>query len=165
MNLRVFEQTLNEAIALPKPKSDFSGLKWGARLEGSRVYRFKMGGHDYLLDFTIDTYLTEMNYILRWDVRTMKKEFELVPLDNPFELTDIITKANVETIRDIQKGGYQVSGLKMYYVREPNEEKNVRAIVFNRAIHKAFEELGLKYDTEVNEIRGIVLYEFTFREK
>jgi hypothetical protein len=95
----------------------------------------------------------------------MKKEFELVSMDNPFELTDVITKANVETIRDIQKGGYQVSGLKMYYVQEPNETKNVRAIIFNRAIHKAFEELGLKYDMEVIDNKSIVVYEFTFREK
>jgi hypothetical protein len=126
MHVQSFEDFLNEAVSLGKPKSDFSGLKWGARLEGERVYKFKSGGHGYILDFTIDTYVTQKDYILRWDLRTEKEEFKLVKNEEPFELSGAITNACVEVISDLQKGGYGVIGLKIFYSIEPGEEKERR---------------------------------------
>jgi hypothetical protein len=149
MKLLNFKSFILESASFKK-KEDFSGKKWGAQLMGSRVYNFKSGGHDYILDFTIPEYNPDgqggHSYILRSDIRTKKKEFELVQSGNPFELSSTVKEIHKDVLQDLKLHGYKVDGLKIYYSREPNETKNVRSIFFNRAINSALKDLGIKYD-------------------
>lgn len=131
-----------------KQKEDFSGKKWGAQLMGTRVYQFKSGGHDYILDFVIDNYISDKEYVLRSDIKTKKKEFELVKTSSPFELVSTVKEIHKEVLEDLEKHGYDIKGLKLYYSMEPDEKKNVRAIFFNRAITSALSELGIKYNAK-----------------
>jgi hypothetical protein len=155
---------VNEAASY-KQKSDFSGKKWGAQLMGDRVYQFKSGGHDYVLDFVIDEYISNTEYILRSDIRTKGKEFELVKSGSPFELISTVKEIHSDVLQDLKANGYTVKGLKLYYSREPDETKNTRATIFNRAVVSALAELGIKYnvtdhiDTRLNKH----IYEYQFR--
>lgn len=148
-----------------KKKSDFSGIKWGATLIGNREYTFKSGGHDYILIFNIDQVLSDKEYILTSDIRTKKKEFELIKSQNPFELSSTVKDIHKEVLEDFKKYGYDVKGLKIYYSREPGETKNVRAIFFNRAINSALKDLGIKYDTKdfVDIKSDKYVYEYKFK--
>ena len=161
---------VNEAAAY-KQKEEFSGKKYGARLEGSRIYTFKSGGHDYILDFTIDEYLPipnkkgEYSYILRSDIRTKKKEFELVQSASPFELIATVKDIHKLVLEDLKSNGYLVEGLKLYYSMEPGEEKNVRAVFFNRAVTAAFSDLKISYDvaTSVDARLQKSIYDYKFK--
>ena len=77
MKLLDFKSFILESASFKK-KEDFSGKKWGAQLMGSRVYNFKSGGQDYILDFTVEQYnpidKNNFSYVLRFDIRTKKKE-------------------------------------------------------------------------------------------
>jgi hypothetical protein len=149
------ESLVNEAAAY-KQKEDFSGKKYGTHLAGSRIYTFKSGGHDYILDFTIDEYIPVPNkkgeyyYILRSDIRTKKKEFELVQSGAPFELISTVKDIHKLVLEDLKNHGWTVKGLKLYYSIEPGEEKNVRAVFFNRAVTSAFSDLKISYDVETS---------------
>jgi hypothetical protein len=149
MKLLDFKSFILESASFKK-KEDFSGKKWGAQLMGSRVYNFKSGGQDYILDFTVEQYnpidKNNFSYVLRFDIRTKKKEFELIKSENPFELSSTVKEIYIDTLKDLKEHGYKIDGLKIYYSREPNETKNVRSIFFNRAINSALKDLGIKYD-------------------
>lgn len=162
-----FKDFVAEAASY-KQKEDFRGKKWGSQLMGMRVYHFKSGGHDYILDFTINEYKPDgqggYSYILRSDIRTKKKEFELVKSGSPFELVSTVGEIHKEVLKDLKEHGYKIDGLKIYYSREPNETKNVRSIFFNRAITSALSELGIKYNVKdyVDTKSDKHIYEYDF---
>ena len=158
-----FKDFIKEAASY-KQKEDFSGKKWGAQLMGTRVYHFKSGGHDYVLDFVIDKYISDKDYILRSDIKTKKKEFELVKSGSPFELVSTVREIHKEVLEDLKKFGYEIKGLKLYYSMEPGETKNVRAVFFNRAITSALSELGIKYNAKdyVDTKSDKHIYEYDF---
>jgi len=163
-NIPTFESFLNEA-ANWKQKEDFTGKKWGAQLMGNRVYQFKSGGHDYVLDFVIDEYISNTEYILRSDIRTKKGEFELVKAGSPFELISTVKEIHSDVLRDLEKHGYTVKGLKLYYSREPGEVKNTRAVIFNRAVAGSLGDLRIKYDVKdsVDDRLNKYVYEYIFK--
>ena len=150
-HVHTFKNFLNESASFKK-KEDFSGKKWGTRLAGSIVYTFKSGGHDYILDFTIDDYIANKekgySYILRSDIKTKKKEFELVKTGSTFELISTVKNIHKDAIEDLQKFNYDIRGLNVYYSIESEGEKNTRAIIFNRAIAAALLDLGISYDVK-----------------
>jgi hypothetical protein len=149
-----------------KMKKDFSGAKWGAQLIDDRIYQFKSGGHDYILDFSIDQTISSKEYVLRTDIRTKKKEFELVKNENPFELLSTVKAIIKEVLSDLKNYGYDIKGLKIYYSKEEGEEKNVRAVFFNRAVQSALNTLGINYNVNSSEDSKVnkAVYEYTFSE-
>lgn len=162
-HVKTFESFLNEAVSY-KQKEDFSGKKWGAQLMGTRIYKFKSGGHDYVLEFVVDEYLSDTEYILRSDIKT-RKEFDLVKNDSPFELVSTVKDIHKEVLQDLEKHGYSIKGLNLYYRREPGETKNVRSVFFNRAITSALSELGIKYNVSdyIDTRADKNVYQYQFR--
>jgi hypothetical protein len=63
-------------------------------------------------------------------------------------LVSTVKEIHKEVLEDLEKHGYDIKGLKLYYSMEPDEKKNVRAIFFNRAITSALSELGIKYNVK-----------------
>lgn len=164
MKLLKFKEFLTEAASY-KQKEDFSGKKWGAQLMGKRIYNFKSGGHDYVLDFVIDEYITDKDYILRSDIMTKKNEYDLVKSDSPFELISTVKNIHKEVLEDLKNFGYNIKGLRLHYKREADEQKNVRAVFFNRAITSALSELGIKYKVKdyIDSKSNKYVFEYDFK--
>jgi hypothetical protein len=143
-NILNFEDFLNEAVKW-KMKTDFSGIRWEAALMGTREYRFRSGDYDYIVTFNIEEIISTKEYILTMDIRTKQKEFELIPVKSPFELSSTIGEIHRNLFEDFDRYGYILKGLRIYYSREEGEDRNVRSIFFNRAIDSALKDLKKKW--------------------
>lgn len=150
-----------------KLKKDFSGKKWGAQLIDDKIYQFKSGGHEYILDFGIDQTISSKEYVLRTDIRTKKKEFELVKNESPFDLLSTVKAIIKEVLSDLKEYGYNIRGLKIYYSKEEGEDKNIRAVFFNRAVQSALNELAINYNlsTSQDSRTNKDIFEYIFSEK
>lgn len=147
-----------------KMKQDWSGAKWGAVPIGARIYEFSLGGHKYILKFVANI-INNKSMTLAIDLFTKKSEFELVEVENPIKLLNIINLSIKDALSDLKKWGFSIEGLDLDYKKDVDEEGNLkfdRPRFFSVAVEKALRYLGINFSKETNDTpdKTFVIYKF-----
>jgi hypothetical protein len=143
MNILSLHQYLAEGINF-KPTIDFKKTSSYILSE----YKFVFESFNYIVEITANKIMGS-DYYISIDIKTKEHGFNLVPIAEPFKLSaavmDIVIDFMQKFSESANDSGIYATKIRQTYLTEPNEVKNIRALMFNRPIRAALGKLKIPF--------------------